>query len=510
MHEFNLSLITKLGWKMITHTDCLWVNQLQKKYIRYGDFLSSPISSSASWLWKGIQKIKPILLAGTCHRVSRSLAAPIWTSNWVPTIPSFKPGPKFPFNKHLPALLVRDLIDPTLHIWKSSAIHNLFDSISAKEILKIRISDEIGTNYLWTPSTTGKFTVSSAYRFLTEKSSNNASSSAFPQFWQSLWKLNLNDRLRLFLWKIAWNILPTKERLSQIRITIDETECPLCKVASDSLHHLFFECHFARVVWRQSFWPLDSTAFGFTTLKEWIQLIISLGSSFGIPLVDQHKFQIFVAVACDILWFYRNKAYHDGLSFDAIAVSKHINKITLEHYQAWHSSSSTLEDTWNPPPSNWVKINFDTAICDSFSAQAAICRDDKGHILRAISQISDSCSPNEGEAMAAQLAISLALSLKKDRFIIEGDSKVVVLSLKNPNFIRDWRISAIILNSIESIPSTSSWEVRKISRSANFCAHSMARWAAAGSYSGSIPMSTFPTFIHASSTTDPPFYFSIM
>jgi hypothetical protein len=77
--------------------------------------------------------------------------------------------------------------------------------------------------------------------------------------------------------------------------------------------------------------------------------------------------------------------------------------------------------------------------------------------------------------MAAQLAISLAISLKKDRFIIEGDSEVVVLSLKNPNFVRDWRISTIILNSLESIPSTSFWEVWKISRSTNFCAHSMAR-----------------------------------
>jgi hypothetical protein len=191
--------------------------------------------------------------------------------------------------------------------------------------------------------------------------------------------------------------------------------------------------------------------------------------------MDQHKFQIFAAVACDILWFYRNKAYHDGLSYDAISVSKHINKISLEHYQAWHSSSSTLEDTWTPPPTNWVKINFDTAIRDSFSAQAAICRDDKGHILQATSQISISCSPNEGEAMAAQLAISLALSLKKNRFIIECDSEVVVLSLKNPNFVRDWRIYAIIHNSLESIPSTSLWEVRNISRSANFCVHSMAR-----------------------------------
>jgi hypothetical protein len=77
MHEFNLSLITKLGWKMTTKTDCLWVKQLQKKYINYGDFLSSLTSYSASWLWKGIQKIKPFLLSGACLKVSRNSAAPI-------------------------------------------------------------------------------------------------------------------------------------------------------------------------------------------------------------------------------------------------------------------------------------------------------------------------------------------------------------------------------------------------------------------------------------------------
>ena len=214
MHGFNLSLITKLGWKMLTQTDSLWVKQLQNKYIKYEDFLSSPISSSASWLWKGIQKIKPFISAGAYLRVSRNSTTPIWSSNWVPTIPSFKPGPKFPLNKNLLSFLVRDLIDPTLGTWKASAILNLFDSVSAKEILKIRISVDSGIDYIWTPSTSGKFTVSSAYRLLSAVSSNNASPSTFPQFWKSIWKLNLNDRLRLFLWKIAWNILSTKERLS--------------------------------------------------------------------------------------------------------------------------------------------------------------------------------------------------------------------------------------------------------------------------------------------------------
>ena len=88
-------------------------------------------------------------------------------------------------------------------------------------------------------------------------------------------------------------------------------------MADDSLDHLFFECIFACVAWRQSFWPLDSTAFHFSSMSKWISSIISPGSSLGIPPVDQHKFQIFTAVACDILWFYRNKAFHDGASFDA-------------------------------------------------------------------------------------------------------------------------------------------------------------------------------------------------
>jgi ribonuclease HI len=35
-------------------------------------------------------------------------------------------------------------------------------------------------------------------------------------------------------------------------------------------------------------------------------------------------------------------------------------------------------------------------------------------------------TPNEGEAMAAKLAISVAKSLNMDHFIIEGDSEVVI------------------------------------------------------------------------------------
>jgi hypothetical protein len=227
-------------------------------------------------------------------------------------------------------------------------------------------------------------------------------------------------------------------------------------VADNSLHYLFFDCIFARVAWRHSFWPLDSTAFRFFSMSEWIGSIISSGSSLGIPLVDHHRFQIFAYVVCDILWFYRNKAFHDGVSFNARSVSMHINKISLEHFQTWHSLSQVLEENWISPPLNWVKINFDTAIRNSFSAQAAVCRNSKGQIIHLLSQISPSCFPNVGEALATQLVISLASFCHIDRFILEGNSEVVVLALQNPNSIQDWRISSVILDSLDTIPIASS------------------------------------------------------
>jgi hypothetical protein len=58
MYDVNLALVTKLGWKIFFNLDCLWVNQLREKYIYYGTFLSSPMVSNASWLWKDILHCK--------------------------------------------------------------------------------------------------------------------------------------------------------------------------------------------------------------------------------------------------------------------------------------------------------------------------------------------------------------------------------------------------------------------------------------------------------------------
>jgi hypothetical protein len=142
----------------------------------------------------------------------------------------------------------------------------------------------------------------------------------------------------------------------------------------------------------------------------------------------------------------------------------------------------------SPPPTGSFKVNFDNAIRKQFSVQETICRDSQGHILKAISQISPPCKANFGEALAAQLAASLAVSLDLKTFSLEGDSSVVIAALKTPTLSQDWHINSVIVATIASLPVSSFWVARKVYRSANFCAHHVAFWAAARGFLGCIPI----------------------
>jgi len=93
----------------------------------------------------------------------------------------------------------------------------------------------------------------------------------------------------------------------------------------DSLQHLFFNCRFAKIVLKNSFWPLDSTAFLIWWSTGSTSCILLLGKHFGLPSNDHHLFQIFAYGACDLLWCYRIKSYQQGTIQDALAISKTIN-----------------------------------------------------------------------------------------------------------------------------------------------------------------------------------------
>lgn len=68
----------------------------------------------------------------------------------------------------------------------------------------------------------------------------------------------VHNRLKLLLWKVTWEILPTKEKVAE-RIGLcdmddDQLKCGLCGENPETLLHLLLLCPYSRAIWSESRW----------------------------------------------------------------------------------------------------------------------------------------------------------------------------------------------------------------------------------------------------------------
>ena len=197
-------------------------------------------------------------------------------------------------------LSIRDL--PSLdYTWNIPFMLSIFDSSSIREILKLKVGPPFLPNFIWPLSTNGLFSTRSAFNQITFPRVNSAFSPLNPLAWKKLWKLQLNDRLKLFLWKIAWDIIPTKSRLNHfLNLSPSDLLCPFCKFEVDFVSHIFFRCFFSRVAWKTFFWPLDSLVWDNLSPSQWIEGILFPTLLLVFPWLSLTYFR-FLLVFCVIL-----------------------------------------------------------------------------------------------------------------------------------------------------------------------------------------------------------------
>jgi len=87
----------------------------------------------------------------------------------------------------------------------------LFDDDSIQAISRIPIPwRQTSDKLIWTKDHKGMFLVKSTY-ILSQAHSWNSNISNLP--WQKLWKIKVHERVKMLLWRIEANILPTKDNL---------------------------------------------------------------------------------------------------------------------------------------------------------------------------------------------------------------------------------------------------------------------------------------------------------
>ena len=106
---------------------------------------------------------------------------------------------------------------------------------------------------------------------------------------------------------------------------------------------------------------------------------------------------------------------------------------TLSSDSHLHRRTQHVQQRWEPPPANFVKINFDGAVFskDKFSRVGAVIREENGLVLGSCSKhLPQAYSAVEVEALAAATALALAEDLGMQRVILEGDSLVIIIALR--------------------------------------------------------------------------------
>ena len=219
--------------------------------------------------------------------------------------------------------------------------------------------------------------------------------------WQNIWKIKAHDRIKMLLWRIGSNALPTKNNLA-LRIGTSDPSCVLCGSEPESAIHLFFHCQVARAIWFGCSWGIRMDKMNIASNEDILKVVLNLDELSTLQM----------AVTMEAIWHFRNQVWHNGSEVNIIStICNAENRVkefllVLDHE---HDKDRSEELTsWLPPPRNYIKLNVHAAVSQAFTSLAVVARNEFGEALKVWTKIHDLCSPTQVEAAAIQWALILA------------------------------------------------------------------------------------------------------
>ncbi|KAL4387252.1 hypothetical protein GQ457_09G002290 [Hibiscus cannabinus] len=374
---------------------------------------------------QGIWSARGLIEKGIGWRISTGQNVNIWNEAWIPG-----DGDGRIRNQAINVnyTLVSDLIDDSTKTWKLNVLNDLFDEEQVSKICTIPLSklgmrDEI----IWRHDASGSYTVKSGYRLLHEDVpmviglNSSTISLTLSKFYFEMWVVNLPAKVKITMWKVINNSLPTLANLQTRRLNVINS-CVFCHAASESVVHIMRDCWFVGHVLEMQGVQFPSS-FVDVDWKEWLALTFCSLSA---------KHRVALMVSYWAMWYAPNKIIHEGVVPSVYGTLSFVETFIREN-DAVNTPvclrNRVVGVSWQAPMENVIKLNFDASFdvhCnESFSG--VICRDNAGFIMAACttphSHVADAFL---AEALSCLQAVKFARDLGFSRVIVEGDYLIVI------------------------------------------------------------------------------------
>lgn len=218
LHEFNIALLEKQGWRLIKHPNSLVAKIYKARYYSEGGFLNAKLGVNPSYIWRSLLATQDLLKQGLGCGMRNGELVNIMTDPWLADVenPYVVTSSEALINKKISSLLSMNA-----HGWDIDLIHDIFVDRDAEIIIAIPLHVNEPDKWYWRKDRLGICSVKSAYTLIQE---NKLSREVYgdSRVWKRLWNLRIPPKVKSFIWRAAMNCLPTKDLLLIKRVNVNE------------------------------------------------------------------------------------------------------------------------------------------------------------------------------------------------------------------------------------------------------------------------------------------------
>ncbi|KAK9010379.1 hypothetical protein V6N11_036890 [Hibiscus sabdariffa] len=426
----KVQLITKL-MELVSESERLRMNKLEELMIKHAknlkgqrdvalisgmefgqilslDAISELRCTNASRLWKGLSDIWGVIKDGLCWSIRDGTATDFGNDKWLDGEGNL--ASRCAVNAHAVPSTVASMVAVNGDWdWNQMCQWLPADALEAIAAIKPPRPDAGADVPGWRWENNRAFSVRSAYKALTADSAAplvpiSANTIAC---WPRIWKLQVQQRVRVFLWLVLHQRIMTNVERKRRNLATSDV-CARCQSEIETIVHVLRDCPQARQVWEAVVVPAQLATFFSLPFSDWILQCVTNVANVG---TGDERWAARFATVCWLIWKQRCNTIFGTTTLSGSAwvrfvvqnIDGFFTVLDRRSLQAGKASRPSIRVLpWWPPRPGWVKANCDAAVDprNNSAAIGGVIRDSTGSWIFGFSRKLGRCSVITAELWA--------------------------------------------------------------------------------------------------------------